>query len=235
MIFFVAGSTRMMGDWRFRPQPPDDRGEPTTATQSAFTGSGDPPRRDGPLGCRRNWGRANMRRLAAAFALAGIAILIAACSRPNQKPPTPPAASPAGPPRIAVADLGGLLLSPGDINIAMGTTGMAVAAAVNEMRNDGAEMADNDCRFADGPAEASVYAGSGWTAVRGGVVQQPGNVTDSVGLAVVSFPSADDATAFFTASAERWPPAPTANTPFARPANPTWCGPWGRSPTPTAR
>jgi serine/threonine-protein kinase len=158
-----------------------------------------------------------MRQLAAAFALAGIAILIAACSSPNQKPPTPTSASPAGPPRIAVADLEGLLLSPGDINIAMGTTGMIVAAALNQMWDDGAEMADNDCRFADGPAEASVYAGSGWTAVRGGIVQQPGDFTDFVGLAVVSFPSADDATAFFTASAERWPACSDRQYTFRRP------------------
>jgi serine/threonine kinase PknH len=158
-----------------------------------------------------------MRRLAAAFALASIAILIAACSRPNQKPPTPPAASPAVPPRIAVADLEGLLLSPGDINIAMGTTGMTVVAALNQMWDDGAEMADNDCRFADGPAEASVYAGSGWTAVRGGVVQQPGDFTDFVGLAVVSFPSAHDATAFFTASAERWPACSNRQYTFRQP------------------
>jgi serine/threonine-protein kinase len=146
-----------------------------------------------------------MRRLAVALAFASIWILIAACSSPNQKTPAPTAASPADSPPVAVADLEGLLLSPADINNAMGTTGMTVTGAINEMWDNSAEVADSECRFADGPAEAAVYDGSGWTAVRGGAVQQPDHFTHFVGLAVVSFPSADDATAFFTASSERWP------------------------------
>jgi hypothetical protein len=38
-----------------------------------------------------------------------------------------------------------------------------------------------------------------------GAVQQPGDFTHFVGPVVVSFASPDDAAAFFTASAERWP------------------------------
>lgn len=47
---------------------------------------------------------------------------------------------------------------------------MTIAGQINQMWDDSAEVADKDCRFADGPAEAPVYAGSGWTAVRGGSV-----------------------------------------------------------------
>jgi hypothetical protein len=91
---------------------------------------------------------------AGALALASMWILTAACSSTNEKAPTPPAASPAGSPPVAVAALEGLLLSPADINTAMRTTGMTVAGPINEMWDDSAEVADKDCRFADGPAEA---------------------------------------------------------------------------------
>ena len=132
-------------------------------------------------------------------------VLAAACSGPNQKTPTPPATSPAGSPPVTEAAMWGLLLSPADINTAMHSTGMTIAGQINQMWDDSAEVPDKDCRFADGPAEAPVYAGSGWTAVRGGSLQQPGHFTHFAGLVVVSFPSADDAAAFFTASSERWP------------------------------
>ncbi|MGB6206244.1 sensor domain-containing protein, partial [Mycobacterium sp.] len=52
---------------------------------------------------------------------------------------------------------------------------------------------------------AAVYEGSGWTALRGNNLQEPGHETHLVGQAVVLFPSAPDADAFFTASAQRWP------------------------------
>ena len=147
-----------------------------------------------------------MRRLAAALALASVWIVTAACSSPNQKTPTPRATSPPGSPPVAEAELWGLLPSPADINTATHTTGMTIAGQLNQMWDDSAEVADKDCRFADGPAEAPVYAGSGWTAVRGEGVQQPGDdVTHLAGPVVVLFPSADHAAAFFTVSAERWP------------------------------
>jgi serine/threonine-protein kinase len=145
-----------------------------------------------------------MRRLAAALALSSVWILAAGCGNSNQKAQTPPATSPAAPP-VAVAALEGLLPSPADINTAMGATGMTVAGPLNEMWDNSAEIADQDCRFADAPAESPVYAGSGFTAVRGGALQEPGEFTHFVGLAVVSFPSSGEATTFFATSAERWP------------------------------
>jgi serine/threonine-protein kinase len=119
-----------------------------------------------------------------------------------------------------VTALEGLLLSPADINAAMGASGMTVAGGINVMDDDSAAMPDKDCRFADGPAEEPAYVGSGWTAVRGGAVQEPGHVTHFVGMTVVSFPSAGDAAAFFTASARRWPACSNRQYTYSEAGNP---------------
>jgi hypothetical protein len=64
------------------------------------------------------------------------------------------------------------------------------------------KLSDKDCLFVAAAAEAPVYAGSGWTAVRGQYLTEPGAGVDHlVAQLVVSFPSANDAGAFFTASA----------------------------------
>jgi hypothetical protein len=107
---------------------------------------------------------------------------------------------------VAAAALDGLLLSPDQINTAMGGTGMTVTKSATSLWENSANVADKDCLFAFDPAEAAVYAGSGWSAMRGQEVGEPGdNVTHFVSQAVVLFPFASDAAAFFTTSAQRWP------------------------------
>jgi len=72
------------------------------------------------------------------------------------------------------------------------------------MSDDSANIPDQDCLFIDAPAEAPVYNGSGWRAVRS---RYPNDVDQAhqVWQAVVSFPSANDAARFFGASVQRWP------------------------------
>jgi serine/threonine-protein kinase len=53
-----------------------------------------------------------------------------------------------------------------------------------------------------GPAQPTVYAGSGWNAVRRQDVEDGTHILMQF---VVLFPSAHDADAFFTASAKSWP------------------------------
>jgi hypothetical protein len=135
-------------------------------------------------------------------------LLSAACATPNSgetaTTPQTPTATSAAP--VATAALEGLLPNPADVNTAMGATGMTVTGVINTMWDDSAEMKDADCRFADGPAMAPVYAGSGFTAVRGGVLQEPGDTSPHyAGMTVVAFPSPDGAARFFTDSAQRWP------------------------------
>lgn len=94
----------------------------------------------------------------------------------------------------------------------MGATGMTVTATSTSMADDikVAPEAPKDrtaCVGILGTAEAPVYAGSGYTAVRDQLLQEPGdNGTHlTADQSVVLFPSASQAAAFFTASAQRWP------------------------------
>jgi PknH-like extracellular domain len=148
-------------------------------------------------------------RLPAAL-LVGVCLLSAACATtPNSETTTTPlraSASAAATAPAATAALEGLLPNPADVNTTMGATGMTVSGVANTMWDDSAEMKDADCRFADGPAMAPVYAGSGFTAVRGAVLQEPGDTSPHyAGMTVVAFPSPDGAASFFTDSAQRWP------------------------------
>ncbi len=108
---------------------------------------------------------------------------------------------------VAEAALDGLLLSPDQINTAMGATGMTVAGPVRtKMYDASARVADKACIPLQPPPEAAVYEDSGWSAVRAQTLREPGDSpTHLVYQSVVLFPSAQDAGAFFTASAQRWP------------------------------
>jgi hypothetical protein len=140
----------------------------------------------------------NMRRLTVALALASACIFVASCSRDNQNTSSTPLP-------VTVDALYDLPLSPAEINAAMGATGITVNGTDTDMVDESANIPDKDCRFID-PAEASVYAGSGWTAVRSQHLREPGRGFDhEVWQAVVSYRSASDA-ARSTASAQRgWP------------------------------
>ena len=135
----------------------------------------------------------NRRQLTVALALASACIFVASCSRGTH----PPAAADA---------LDGVLLSPAEINSAMGATGITVNGTSTAMSDDSANIPDKDCRFIDPPPETSVYDGSGWTAVHSQHLREPVDDFDhEVWQAVVSFPSANDAGHFFAASVQRWP------------------------------
>jgi hypothetical protein len=135
----------------------------------------------------------NMRQLALALALASACIFVASCSSSTHPP-------------VAVGALDGLLLSPAEIEIAMNANGITVYETSTEMSDDSANIPDQDCRFIDAPAEAPVYNGSGWIAMRSQHLREPGDDVDhEIWQAVVSFPSANDAARFFSASTQRWP------------------------------
>jgi serine/threonine kinase PknH len=115
--------------------------------------------------------------------------------------PTPTTAPP-----VAGGALEGLLLSPDQINTAMGATGMTVDQNTNEMEDESANVADKACLPLTTPAQSAVYAGSGWSALRGQELKEPGDTNAHyVEQDVVLFSSRHDADAFFTASAHSWP------------------------------
>jgi serine/threonine kinase PknH len=116
------------------------------------------------------------------------------------QPPSPTVAP------VAEKALDGLLLSPDQINTAMGATGITVLKNNTAMDDDTANVADQACRPLNGNLLASAYAGSGWTAFREQVLRDPGDQwIHDADQGVVLFSSAHDADAFFTASAQSWP------------------------------
>ncbi|MFZ0906640.1 MAG: sensor domain-containing protein [Mycobacterium sp.] len=107
---------------------------------------------------------------------------------------------------VASAALEGLLLSPDQINTAMGATGITVKRNIAAMLDDAsAHVPDKACLPLLFPAQPAVYEGSGWTGVHGQGLSEPGGILNHrVFQFVVLFSSAHDAGAFFTASDQRW-------------------------------
>jgi hypothetical protein len=149
-----------------------------------------------------------MRQLIASLAVAGICVLAASChGQPNQGPKastTTPTTTTKAPPPVAEAALKGFLLAPEQINAAMGATEMKVTKSLIAMSDDSATMAPKECLAIDSAAQAQVYAGSGSMAVRDQALQEGDNFAHYAEQAVVLFPTAKQAGAFFTASAQQW-------------------------------
>jgi serine/threonine kinase PknH len=124
---------------------------------------------------------------------------------------------------VAEAALQGLLLSPDQIDTAMAATGMTVNhnGTHTVMADTSADVSDAACLHMQNPEQTAVYAGSRWTAVRWHVLQEPGDIwTHQVSQNVVSFSSAHDVHAFFTASAQRWPACANRQYNFTRAGKP---------------
>jgi len=154
-----------------------------------------------------------MRQLIAAVtavAVVGSCIFTAGChSQPNQGPKastTSTTKTKPPPPPVAEAALKEFLLSPEDINAAMGATDMKVTNSRTTMSDDSATMTPKECLAIDGSAQAQVYANSGFMAERDQTLdlQEGDNLTHFVEQAVVLFPTAKQASDFFTASAQQW-------------------------------
>lgn len=109
---------------------------------------------------------------------------------------------------VAVSALEGLLLDAGQINAALNATSMKVWFSADAMWDWSSSISDKDCLPLDGPGQDKVYAGTGWTAIRGQRLDD--SVDDSKGRdhyaiqAVIAYPSARDADAFYDSSAQSW-------------------------------
>ena len=150
-----------------------------------------------------------MRLLRATLAVAGVCIL-AGCSSSGGNQATETSATKSTTttttaPPVREAALDALLLSPEQVNTAMGATEMAITKTHTAMSDDSATMEPKECLAIDGAAQAPVYAGSGFSAERDQTLQEGDNFTHYVAQAVVLFPSAKQADAFFTVSAQQWP------------------------------
>ncbi|MEW5810089.1 MAG: sensor domain-containing protein [Actinomycetota bacterium] len=111
-------------------------------------------------------------------------------------------------PEVPVLDeaaLERILLSIGEVNGIMGSTGMQVTGEVDQMTDHSDAVSDLDCLGAVYAAEEPVYAGTGWTAVRDRVAREPGEDNQHwVEQTVVLYPAAHDADDFFQESSQAW-------------------------------
>ena len=146
-----------------------------------------------------------MRQPLATLACAAICVVVAGCGDTigNAEPTT---TTPSMIPRPLVErELVELLLSPEQVNAAMGATAMTVTNAQTSMSDNSATMAPQECLAIDGAAEAPVYANSGYWAERDQSLNDGDNFTHYLKQAVVLFPTVEKAGAFVEASAQQWP------------------------------
>jgi hypothetical protein len=116
--------------------------------------------------------------------------------------PGPPAQSP-----LDASTLDGLLLDTSQINTALGSTSMNVLFNAATMWDWSASISDKSCLAVDGPAQLNVYTDTGWTAMRGQRLDdsvEGKNRNHYIIQAVVAFPSAREADAFYNASIQSW-------------------------------
>ncbi|AGZ50938.1 sensor domain-containing protein [Mycobacterium kansasii] len=148
------------------------------------------------------------QQMVALAALAGACIFVAGCT--SIVDGNAVAADTSGPIQtpISVNALDELLLDVSQVNTELGATSMKVWYRAKAMWDWSQNVTDKNCLAVDGPAQDTVYAGSGWTAVRGQRLDD--SVDDSKNRqhyaiqAVVAFPTAHDAAAFYNTSVQSW-------------------------------
>jgi PknH-like extracellular domain len=168
-----------------------------------------------------------MRQLTAAAAITAIGLLVAACGGNDQSSPasstktttttpTPtPTPTPTQPP-VAQAALPNLLLSPAEVDSALGMTGSTSQKKSDKLSDESVNQQwpqgwkfPTECVYAMNPGQTPMYANSGYIAVSGddtsAAVPGSNDPNPEVTQFVVSFPSAKEANAFFTTSSQRWP------------------------------
>lgn len=105
---------------------------------------------------------------------------------------------------LAEDALRALLLTAEQVNPIMAATDMAVTRTHTALSDDSATMEPRECLAVDGAAQEQVYADSGYTGVREQAMSDGDDFEHYVDQAVIAFPSAKRAAAFFANSAQQW-------------------------------
>ena len=149
-----------------------------------------------------------MRSLMAALVVAGVGLLVLGYNtnhHAGKTPTTTPTSTTKVAPPVAKGALKGLLLDPEQVNAVMGATDMTVTRTRNAMTDDSATMEPRECLAVDGTTQEQIYATSGFTAMQDQTLQDGDKFTHFAEQAVVLFPTAQQADAFFAAAAKEWP------------------------------
>jgi PknH-like extracellular domain len=145
-----------------------------------------------------------MRQPTAVLAVAVLGVTIVGCASTIGNAESPTTTRSMIPRPLVERELAGLLLNPEQVNVAMGTAGMAITNRQTSMSDNTATMAPPECLAIDGAAEAPVYADSGYWAERDQSLNNGDDFTHYLKQAVVLFPTIEKAGEFVDASAERW-------------------------------
>lgn len=145
-----------------------------------------------------------MRQPAAAFTVAAICVLAAACGTEGSAESMTSTKSMIPRPLVE-RELSELLLTPEQLNAAMGATELAVVSAQTSLTDHSAIMSPRECLAIDGAAEAVVYADSDYWAARDQSLNDGDDFAHYVKQAVVLFPTMEKAGEFFDASVNQWP------------------------------
>ncbi|MGD1171022.1 sensor domain-containing protein [Mycobacterium seoulense] len=160
-----------------------------------------------------------MRQLKTAVAVAASAgLLVAGCGHNGgggTASPSATATTASSKDPLTKDQLAALMLSPTELDTTLGVTGTSSDPPKTALEEDPVKRSDYtvpaECNYAIRAALAPVYADSGNSAVYGyhDVAPAPPGSTEmerpDVDQFVVLFPSPDQASAFFTASSQRWP------------------------------
>jgi PknH-like extracellular domain len=151
-----------------------------------------------------------VRQQMAGLVPAGVCTLALGCTATvDRKAVAADKSGPATQNPVAVSALDGLLLDVGEINAALGATSMRVWLNAKVMWDWSTSVTDKNCLAIDGPAQEKVCTNTGWTAIGGqridDSVDDSNNRSHLAIQAVVVFPSARDASAFYDSSTQGWP------------------------------
>ncbi|OBB13514.1 hypothetical protein A5761_20160 [Mycolicibacterium setense] len=150
-----------------------------------------------------------MRFATTVITIAAVCALAAGCGHSTEqsaeKTSTTPMITSFPPTPLRQTTLPRLLLSPEQINAAMGAGQMAVTAAGAQMSDDSATMEPRECLAVDGAVQAPVYADSGYTDEQEVSLREPDVFAHYAKQAVVRFVDAEQAKAFYDSSARQWP------------------------------
>jgi hypothetical protein len=142
----------------------------------------------------------------AAAALATVIAIVGAfaLTGSDSTPTATTAPSTTSPPFATPASLDALLLTAQEINTIMAAT-LQPEQTGHSFNAKAVDISQPDCLGALFPGQQKVYGGSGWTATSFQPLVSPQTSTGRrVAQGVTSFPSADQARAFFNTSANKW-------------------------------
>ena len=192
--------------------PPTEQGFAAAPTQ---WGAPNPAPSPAPVRRPRRRRRLILAAVAVVVVLAGVAvstITLGHRSDQHRKAVAPvPASTTSTPPPAPAAPLApkavdALLPAPERVAQIMGASQLAVHLAVETMTDESAVIAQKNCIGAYAPAQAVVYADTGWTAMRGQAIHEPGDVPIAfeVFQAVVEFPTAAAAQKLLADQTGQW-------------------------------